>query len=214
MLDGSPDNETKLIAEFESSPFDQRRAAAVAEAAVKYGLSLDAFKEEVLAEDIELAMQEDFSRLVMLFGVVLEYFLKELLKEFPYDGVQLEEDVQDEWFKIAFDEQTVSMHRLLIRRTLKNTSVSFGEITDIVYPTGRTSDFNKKRARVRDEYRVPMEEMWLWKVDEITAVNKNGDEEVRRYDISAGPALRLFSRDVFTPLRRALLKQLLKRLEA
>lgn len=213
MLDGVPINQTNLIAEFESSIFDQRRASKVAKAAVKYGSELAAFDDTALSDDVELAMQQDVSRLVMLYGIILEFFLKELLKEFPYEGVPLEKETQGDWFEIAFDEQAVSMHRLLIRRTLENRSVSFGELTDIVYPSGRTSDFNKKRARVRDEYRVPMEEMWLWKIDEITAVNKNGKEEVRRYDISAGPALRLFSRDVFVPLRRTLLEQMLERME-
>lgn len=157
-------------------------------------------------------MQQDSSRLVMLVGDVKERFLDLLLYEFPYDGVRLEREQRDEWFKLAFDEQTVSMHRLLMRRSIEGVPVSLGELTEIVYPQQRTCDFNKKRAEVRDKFLVPMEELWLWDVNAIENIDKNGKKRIARYEISAGPALQLFSRDVFTPLRRELLKQLINRL--
>lgn len=192
--------------------FDPIRAAAVVDDAVRFGLAHNTSAERAPSADLELAMHQDFSRLVMLMGVVLEHFLDRLLSEFPYEGVRLTREQKEQWFKLAFDEQTVSMHRLLMRRTIEGKPVSLGELTEIVSPQNRTSDFNKKRRDVRNKYLRPMEEMWLWNVNEVERTNRHGEREIARYEIMAGPALKLFSKGVFMPLRREFLKQLTNRL--
>lgn len=199
--------------EFEAFGFDPTRAEKVVDGALKFALNHKAFSNDALSHDKELAMHQDFSRLVMSCGTCLERFIDLLLNEFPYEEVHLEREQRDEWFELAFDEQTVSMHRLLMRRAIEGKSVSLGELTEIVYPQSRTSDFNKKRRDVRDKYLCAMEEMWLWNVTPIERTNRHGKREIARYEISAGPGLRLFSRSVFSPLRQRILTQLLNRLE-
>ena len=161
--------------DFSGVSFDAAKVEKIAEDTLSYADEHPAFQAEALAKNLELALHEDFTRAVILQGDVLEYFLRRFLAAFPYTpGQPVEKKELDKRLSVAFEEQAVSMHRLIIRRALKGEFVSLGDVTDIVLAKPRNSNFNKVRKRVRNKYFVPMEELWRWEISDVERVNRNG----------------------------------------
>ena len=184
----------------------------IANRTLDYAKSRTPFSESSLSEDYELAVHQDNSRVVILFGKVFEDFLDKLHKSLDSE---IPEEKKALAFDIAFDEKTTRMHQKLLRKYLENgESASLSEITDTVYSESkRPQDFHKKRAQVRDRYLSLMEDILLWDVETFEVTTREGKRQISKYEIRPGEALLAFSKYVIAPLRKIMLLELTSRLK-
>jgi hypothetical protein len=152
------------------------------------------------SEDPDVAIHELISQDVILWGKVLEKFLRLYHKEFRPYGEPLSEEVLAKYFDVVFDERTLPLTRYIIKKTLKRQDVSLADLAAVRYSRG-LPHFRNLQVILRERHFQPMEDLHLWNIKELTGQYRSGQKRLAGYSITAGPALWLFHKWVYMPWR-------------
>jgi hypothetical protein len=154
------------------------------------------------ADNQGLAIHELQSCDVVLWGRVIDRFLRGYHRILPEGGPPLDQDYLKECLVIVCDEPTQPLTRHIIKVHLDcGRDLSLSELTERRFPRS-SKNFGKERKRLRDNILWPMHHIQMWSVEQVDGNNRNGSRRVVCFKISAGPALRRFHERVYFPLRR------------
>jgi hypothetical protein len=153
------------------------------------------------SDDAGVALHELDSRSIILWGTVLERFLRRYLDSFPLSDLELDEEELEERFKVAFDERTQPLTRHLLKTALRGEPpLTLAQLAARRY-NPNTSSFRKLQRHLLRAIVCPMRDLCLWQLDVQQRTLKNGKKAIAKYGISAGPALLAFHKHVYVPLR-------------
>lgn len=152
------------------------------------------------SDDLPTALQQDFSRQVILFGRVNERFLLGYYDRFSSGADRLDADEIKVRFKVLFKESTLPLVRGVLKAYLKGeTPLSLAQLAALRYPEGCKS-FDRLARKLLATVVWPLRDLKIFQV-EIFFREVQGKQDVERYAISAGPALVHFHQFVYVPLR-------------
>jgi hypothetical protein len=158
-----------------------------------------------VSADPGMASLELESRAIILWGVVLERFLRAYLQRASIGDLPLDDEEMEERFKVAFDERTQPLTRfLLMKSRLDGSSVSLAELAARRY-RANTPSFRKLQRHLLRSTVYPMRDLQLWRVEVEERTLSSGKSTVARYKI-AGPALLEFFELVYRPMREGQLR--------
>jgi hypothetical protein len=164
------------------------------------------------AADRRLALLELESLGVIIWGQVLEEFLRNYAATFPAPGHEpLNEDELSERFDVAFAEKTQPYTRALLRNDLNGGApFSLARMAETRHKPN-TAGFEKLKKTLLERTIWPMRDLGMYQVDVVSREDDRGRDVVARYNIFAGPALRAFHELVHVPLRSKQISEFVKR---
>ncbi len=129
----------------------------------------------------------------------LEHVVRFYVSRVLPHGAQMDPEHLEEGLKETFDEYTMRVHRLLLRRMLEGKTVALNEIVREVF-NPKTDEYSDFRKRLRNNVLFLMRDLGLWNVEEEMLISKRtGNRFHAGFRISAGPALMAFNRLVYVP---------------
>jgi hypothetical protein len=204
--DNESHNENELIQELEESCKEDEEAIRRLIAS----LDIAQFFPEPPSKDLEYLIHTLDSASIILFGKVLEYFLRAYHKAFPGPKPILPEAF-DEYAELVFEEQAYRLLRFVLKQTLLGNKLGLTELTEHVY-SATSKSLGRYRQNLRDDTVWPMKHIGLWTVVLLNGKTRNGGDRTAGYEIWASRALYIFHRDIFVPWRVRQIRDLNDRL--
>src|SRR5215472_10209903 len=133
------------------------------------------------ADDRGFAIHDLDSCAVILWGKVIEQFLRGYHDILPDGGLLLDPDFLEECLEIVCDEPTQPLTRHIIKEHLRRgRDLTLGELTERRFPRA-SKNFGKERKRLRDRILWPMHQIQMWSVEIVYGKTRNGSRRVARY---------------------------------